>query len=120
MKYSLLKLNLFSRQFASEFKVNANKFKDISGKVKVTPPSIPKDYVEEEKYGLDKTPPKKGEVYPLPVINSKLIALEQGYYDAFKREPVSAYYSIKVKDKLYHVFNAARIVSLTNKETIFL
>jgi hypothetical protein len=113
MKYSLLKLKSISRSFATQ---NFSKFKHVSQKVNVTPPSIIPIVEEPEKtHSLDKVGPKKGEIYPLPVINSKLIALEQGYYGAFERESVSAYYTIKVKDVLYHVFNAARVVKILNK-----
>lgn len=41
---------------------------------------------------------------------SKSWALSMGYEDAFKRDAVSSYYSIKVKDTMFHVFNAARYV----------
>jgi len=108
MKYSLLKFKTISRSFATQ---TFSKFKQVSQKVKVTPPSnLP--YVEEKEttHSIETVPPKKGQIYPLPVINSKLIALEQGYYSAFERESVSAYYTMKVKDVLYHVFNAARVV----------
>jgi hypothetical protein len=41
--------------------------------------------------------------------------MSMGYLsEATKRDPVSAYYSVKVKDKLYHIFNAARIVRVIN------
>jgi len=45
---------------------------------------------------------------------SKYWALSMGYNEAFKRDSVSAYYSIKVKDTMFHVFNAARIVKFNN------
>jgi hypothetical protein len=105
MKYSLQKL--IFRNFATS---NINKFKTVSSKVDIKMGKTPSDYLAKETHGLDKVPPKPGEIYPLPVVNSKLIALTHGYDEAFDREPVSAYYSIKVKDTLYHVFNAARIV----------
>ena len=47
----------------------------------------------------------------LPTIPSKTWALGMGYNEAFIRQPVSASYSIKIKDTMYHVFNAARIVN---------
>jgi hypothetical protein len=43
---------------------------------------------------------------------SKSWALAMGYNDAFKRDSLSAYYSIKVNDTIFHVFNAARIVKI--------
>jgi hypothetical protein len=108
MKYSLSKFKIISRTFATQ---TFSKFKQVSNKINVSPISkVPAEQEKEVTHSLEKTPPKKGEYYPLPIINSKLIALEQGYYDAFDREPVSAYYTMKVKDVLYHVFNAARIV----------
>ncbi len=46
---------------------------------------------------------------------SKGLAMSMGLlHEATKRDPVSAYYSVKIKDTLYHVFNAARIVIITN------
>jgi hypothetical protein len=109
MKNSLLKFKILSRSFVTQL----NKFKQVSQKVKITPPSKISIQEDPEKtHSIEKIPPKKGEIYPLPVINSKLIALQQGYYDAFDRESVSAFYSIKVKDVMYHVFNAARIVKI--------
>ena len=108
MKYSLLKFNTISRSFATQ-----SKFKYVSQKVNVPAPSLLPIVDEPEKtHSIEKTGPKKGEIYPLPVINSKLIALQQGYYDAFDRDSTSAYYTMKVKDVVYHVFNAARIVNI--------
>jgi hypothetical protein len=110
MKYSLLKFKIISRQFSNQ---TFTKFKQVSNKINVTPPSkLPQVKGEEKEvtHSIEKTAPPKGEYYPLPIINSKLIALEQGYYHAFDRESVSSHYTIKVKDVLYHVFNAARIV----------
>jgi len=110
MKYSLLKFNTISRSFAT---LNVSKFKQVSQKVNIPAPSLFTNVEEPEKtHSIEKTAPKQGEIYPLPVINSKLIALQQGYYDAFEREPTSAYYTMKVKDVVYHVFNAARIVNI--------
>ncbi len=43
---------------------------------------------------------------------SKNWALSMGYEDAFKRDSISAFYSIKVRDTYFHVFNAARIVNI--------
>jgi large subunit ribosomal protein L13 len=106
MKYSILKSKIITRCFSTSLKIN--KFADISKKPSITPIKIPDDLVVPEKYGLDTTPPKPGEIYHLPYVNSKLIALEMGYKEAFNRDPVSSYYSMKIKDKLYHVFNAAR------------
>ena len=57
-----------------------------------------------------KAGPEKGEYNTLPTIPYKSWALSIGYNDAFKRDPVSFYYSIKVKDTYFHVFNAARVV----------
>jgi hypothetical protein len=110
MRNSLIKFNLISRSFANEIRSKTNKYKKLSEKIEIPIQTLPKDLKPEEKFGIDKVAPKPGEIYPLPVPNSKLIALEEGYYDAFKRDPVSSYYSIKVKDKLFHVFNAARYV----------
>jgi hypothetical protein len=88
------------------------KFKTISQKVNIPTPNPKTIQREIETYGRDKVAPKAGEYYPLPVLNSKNIALTQGYYEAFVREPLSSYYVIKIKDVMYHVFNAARIVFL--------
>ena len=118
MKYSLLKYKIFSKPFASTLKIN--KVADVSQKVKISPIKIPDDLYQPEKHGRETTPPKEGQIYPLPVINSKLIALEQGYLKAFERDPVSAYYSMKVRDKLYHVFNASRIVNHYNLTKILI
>lgn len=110
MKNSLLKFKFISHQFSTQ---TFSKFKQVSNKVNVSSPSrLPIEEEKEVTHSLEKIPPKKGEYYPLPIINSKHIALEQGYYDAFEREPVSAYYTMKVKDVLYHVFNAARMVKI--------
>jgi hypothetical protein len=110
MKYTLLKYNLISKPFTSGLKIN--KFGDVASSVKINAIKIPSDFHQQDTHGRDKTPPKEGEIYPLPVVNSKLLALEHGYIKAFERDPVSAYYSMKVKDKMYHVFNAARIVRI--------
>lgn len=57
-----------------------------------------------------KNGPKEGEYFSLPTYPSKNFALQHGYMDAFKRDPVSAYYSMQVNQTTYHVFNAARVV----------
>lgn len=106
MKYSLFKQKIFFRNFSTKLKIN----KDFS-KVKLDPIKYPEDYNQEENHGgVVKEGPKPGQSYTLPYINSKFMALEYGFLDAFNREPVSAYYSMKIGDKMYHVFNAARIV----------
>lgn len=38
--------------------------------------------------------------------------MEMGMNNFYERDPISAYYSVKVKDILYHVFNASRVVCL--------
>ena len=108
MQFSLFKSKLLGRNFTSV--IRANKYKNIGESIKMQSPKLPEDFFQEEKHGQDNTAPKPGEIYHLPTINSKLLALEGGYLKAFEREPVSAYYSMKVKDTMYHVFNAARIV----------
>ncbi len=97
------------RTFCTTPKFSLNKFKKLSETVKIQNPSIPKDITQEEKFALDKHGPKPGETLPLPVLDSKGMALQMGIYEAFDRDPVSSYYSVKINDKLYHVFNAARI-----------
>jgi hypothetical protein len=114
-KFSLLKHKFsyntnFSIFPVKTFTLKINKYADVSSQVKVAPIKIPSDFFQEEKHGRDNTPPKEGEIYPIPLIESKLLALEQGYIKAWDREPVSAFYTMKVKGKNYHVFNAARIV----------
>ena len=108
MKISLFKYNFISKTFSTTLKIN--KYKNVSENLRLSAPKVPDDYIQDETHGVDKTPPKEGEIYHLPTINSKLVALEQGYIKAFDRDPVSSYYSMKVKDVNYHVFNAARIV----------
>ncbi len=110
MKYSLFKQKIFSKQFVTNLKINNN-----FSKVKLDPIKIPDDFNLPEKHGsLQTEGPKPGENFTIPYINSKLIALEGGYLKAFERDPVSAYYSMKIGDRMYHVFNAARIVSKFN------
>jgi hypothetical protein len=114
-KFSLLKYKFsYNTNFSifpkKSFTLKINKFADVSSQVKVAPIKIPSDFYQEEKHGRDNTPPKAGEIYPIPLVESKLLALEQGYLKVWDRDPVSAFYTMKVKGKNYHVFNAARIV----------
>jgi hypothetical protein len=45
-------------------------------------------------------------------IPSRGLAIDKGkIHEATTRDPVSAYYSVKVKDTVYHVFNSARVVN---------
>jgi hypothetical protein len=71
---------------------------------------VPSDLYSQDKELEDTTPPKPGEYYPLPIISSKGLAMQTGRDEIYDREPVSAYYTMKIKDVLYHVFNAARMV----------
>lgn len=107
MKYCLSRL--FIRNFSTYGK-SINKFKNVSSKININPPSIPKDIYSEDKELEDKTPPKPGEYYPLEEINSKGLAMQLGRDEMYNRDPVSAYYTLKIKDTMYHVFNAARMV----------
>ena len=110
MKFGLLKYKLLSRPFSTNLKIDTN-----FSKVKLDPIKIPQDFHAPDKHGgLLTEPPRPGETYNVPYINSKLLALELGYTKAFERDPVSAYYSMKVGNQMYHVFNAARIVSILN------
>jgi hypothetical protein len=66
---------------------------------------------EPYKFGKIKKLPPPGTFYELDWIPSKGMAITYGkIHEATTRDPISAYYSIKVKDVLYHVFNSARIV----------
>jgi hypothetical protein len=57
--------------------------------------------------------PPAGQYYPVDWMPSKGLAISQGKInEATTRDPVSAYYSIKVNDTVYHVFNAARTVTI--------
>jgi hypothetical protein len=91
-----------------------NKFEGAS-KVNVNVGNVFHEEEPEYKYGLIKKPPPKGEYYEIDHIPSKGLAIQTGkIHEATSRDPVSAYYSIKVKDTLYHVFNSARIVNKHN------
>jgi hypothetical protein len=102
-------LKIFRKTFS--IKRNANKFEGAS-KVNVNVGNVFHELDKPYGFGEIKTLPPKGEFYPLDYTPSKGLAIEHGkIHEATTRDPVSAYYSIKVKDTLYHIFNAARIVN---------
>ena len=101
-------LKILKRNFT--IKRNINKFEGAS-KVNVNVGNVFHEIEKPYPFGEIKTPPPKGEYYPLDYPDSKAMAISKGkVHEATTRDPVSAYYSIKVKDTVYHVFNAARIV----------
>ena len=56
--------------------------------------------------------------YYVPKIRSDDMALLEAGIVA-QRTPLSAYYSVEYNDKIYHVFNAERVVNLFCKEKAF-
>lgn len=102
-------LNVIRRNFSS-----FNKFKNISSNIVIPPEKIitrtDKEY--SVNFGEEKTPPKEGQFHTLPVLPSKGMAMQLGFDEIYNRESVSAFYSVKLKDTIYHVFNAARVVRI--------
>ena len=131
LKNSLFKLHLLSRSFVTVKttnkpptndvkppKLKINKYKNISAQVPF-PPIVTNMAVEYPEYSTKEEDVRysavrrKGDPYlPLDWVSSKALAMQLGKDAMWDRKPLSAWYSIKVKDITYHVFNSARIVSI--------
>jgi hypothetical protein len=112
MNMNFKNFKLFQYSIRRSFVEKVNKYKDISAKVVIPPRKAPKDEYASDKYAEDKVGPPKGEYYTLPVFPNKGLAMLTKNTGMFKRDPVSSFYSFKVKDTCFHVFNASRYVRL--------